>query len=187
MKRAIIVHCWGGNPEYCWYPQTKKELEEQGFEVLIPAMPDTEHPKQSAWVPFLSETVGTPNEETYLIGHSIGCATIMRYLESFPEGAKVGGVVFVAGYTDDLGIGEIHNFFETPLDLAKIRAKANHFVAIHSTNDPYVPLDRGDILKEQLGAQLIIKENMNHFSGPSDDFPMCTSLPDVAEAIHKMA
>ncbi|OHA63893.1 MAG: hypothetical protein A2940_00990 [Candidatus Wildermuthbacteria bacterium RIFCSPLOWO2_01_FULL_48_29] len=70
MKRAIIVHCWGGNPEYCWYPQTKKELEEQGFEVMVPAMPDTEHPKQSAWVPVLREVVGTPTEETYLIGHS---------------------------------------------------------------------------------------------------------------------
>ena len=27
MKRAIIVHCWDGYPEYCWYPYVKKELE----------------------------------------------------------------------------------------------------------------------------------------------------------------
>jgi len=49
-----------------------------------------------------------------------------------------------------------------------------------------VPLNRGDILKNELGAELIVKENMNHFSGPSDDLPMCTSLPEVSEAIRKM-
>lgn len=25
--KVIIVHCWGGNPDHCWYPQTKRELE----------------------------------------------------------------------------------------------------------------------------------------------------------------
>lgn len=31
MKRVILVHCWEGYPDYCWYPQTEKELEEKGF------------------------------------------------------------------------------------------------------------------------------------------------------------
>lgn len=26
MKRAIIVHCWDGYPEYCWYQSVKKDL-----------------------------------------------------------------------------------------------------------------------------------------------------------------
>lgn len=46
MKRAIIIHCWEGYPEYCWYPYAKNKLEEKGFQVEVPAFPDTENPKQ---------------------------------------------------------------------------------------------------------------------------------------------
>lgn len=187
MKKAVIVHCWGGNPEYCWYPQTKKELEALNFEVQVPEMPDTEHPKQSAWVPKLKEVVGKTDENLYLIGHSIGCATIMRYLESLVEGEKIGGVVFVAGFAESLEIEEISNFFETPIDLEKVKTKAKHFTTIHSDDDPFVPLKHGDIFKEKLGAELIVKRGMKHFSGPFDDQESCLSLPDVAQTIQKMA
>lgn len=47
MKKVVIVHCWDSYPEYCWYPQTKKELEEKDFEVVMPAMPETNLPKLS--------------------------------------------------------------------------------------------------------------------------------------------
>ena len=47
MNRVIIIHCWEGYPEYCWYPQTKKELEKEGFEVRVPEMPETISPKLS--------------------------------------------------------------------------------------------------------------------------------------------
>ena len=186
MKRVIIVHCWGGDPEYCWYPQTKKELEKLGFEVMVPAMPDTENPDMKTWVPKLREVIGELSENVYLVGHSIGCATIMRYLESLDENQKVAGVVFVAGFTDDLGMEEIHNFFTTPIDLEKIKTRANHFVAIHSDNDPFVPVKHGDIFKEKLGAELNVKHNMGHFSGPINDEESCLSLPEVAQAIQKM-
>jgi len=187
MKKVIIVHCWGGSPEYCWYPQTKKELEELGFEVMIPTMPDTENPNVETWMPKLSEVVGEPNENIFLVGHSIGCATIMRYLESLGESEKVGGVVFVAGFIDDLGLKEIHNFFTTPIDLDKVKTKANSFVAIHSDNDPFVPLKHGDTFKEQLGAELIVKHNMGHFSGSEDDGEPCLSLLEVIEAVQKIS
>ena len=187
MKKVVIVHCWEGTPEYCWYPQTKKELEELGFVVEVPAMPDAENPNMQTWVPTLASRVGEPNESVYLVGHSIGCAAIMRYLESLPENQKVGGVVFVAGFVDDLGYKELANFFETPINLAKIKTRANKFVAIHSDNDPFVPLNHGGIFKEQLGAELIVKQNMGHFSGPINNEESCVSLPDVTQAIQKIS
>lgn len=186
MKRAIIVHCWDGYPEYCWYPQTKKELEAKGFEVTVPAMPETDMPKLSLWLPMLTEVVGTPDEELYLIGHSAGCITIMRYLEGLTDTQNVGGVVFVAGFTDNLGFDELTNFFETPINFDKIQTKTKHFVAIASDNDPFVPLKHIDIFKEKLGAEVIIKHNMKHFSGEVDDEESCTSLPEVIQAILKM-
>lgn len=183
MKRVIIVHCWDGYPQYCWYPQVKKELEEKGFLVEVPAMPETNLPKLSLWLPKLKEVAGESSEDLYLIGHSAGCVTILRYLEDLDEGKKVGGVVLVAGFTDDLGFEELKNFFEDPIDFEKIKAKSDNFVLIHSDNDSYVDLKYGDLLKEKLNAKLIIKHNMGHFSGLVDNSKSVISLPDATEAI----
>ncbi len=188
MKRAIIVHCWEGYPEYCWYQSTKQELEAAGFEVQVPAMPDTEHPKMLTWVTKLQEVIGEPDGETYLIGHSVGCITVLRYLESLADEQRVAGVVLVAGFSEKLGEGyeEIDNFFATPVDFDQVRSRTNKFVAIVSDNDPYVPMRHGEIFRDQLGAELIIKHEMGHFSGHVDDEASCDQLPEVAEAIKKM-
>jgi predicted alpha/beta hydrolase family esterase len=187
MKRAIIVHCWGGVPQYCWYPWAKNELEARGFTVEVPAMPETDLPKQKLWVPALAKLIGEPNEELFLVGHSIGCAAIMRYLEQLPADKKVGGVVFVAGFTDALGIDEIANFFATPLDLAKIRPKSVHgFMNIHSDNDPYVPVIHSTNLKTGLGGEAIVLHGKGHFSGPIDNEASCTELPEVISAITRL-
>jgi len=90
MKRAIIIHCWSGGPDYCWYPQTKKELKAVGFEVFVPGMPEADAPELSTWLPELQEVIGGPDEELFLIGHSIGSVTLLRYLESLPAGKRSG-------------------------------------------------------------------------------------------------
>lgn len=186
MKKVVIVHCWDGYPEYCWYPQTKKELEAKGFSVVVPEMPETNLPKLSLWLPKLKEVVGEPNQDLYLVGHSAGVITILRYLEQLKNKQKVGGVVMVAGFTDNLGSEELKNFFESPIDFERIKLKSKYFVAIHSDNDPYVPLKHGDILKDKLGSKLIVKHDMGHFSGPVDDTKSITSLPEVSAAILEM-
>ncbi len=182
-KRAIIVHCWDGYSEYCWYPYVKKELEKQGFEVKVPAFPETEEPKLDRWLPVLKKEIGVPDENLYLIGHSVGCITILRYLEGLNPSQRIGGVVLVAGFVDDLGFEELKNFFTTDVPLEEVKDKADYFVAIHSDNDPYVPLKHGDIFKEKLGAKLIIKHNAKHFSGPVDKEDSCLELPEVVNSI----
>lgn len=187
MKRAIIVHCWDGYPEYCWYPDTKKKLEAEGFEVTVPAFPETDAPKLALWLPKLREVVGEPDEDTYLIGHSVGCITILRYLESLEDEQKIGGAVLVAGFTNDLDMEELSNFFLDPIEWDDIRYKANNFVVIQSDNDPYVPPKHGDVLEDKLNAELIIKENANHFSGPVDKEESCTQLPEVLASVLKLS
>lgn len=188
MKRAIIVHCWEGYPEYCWYPWAKRELEKRGFEVQVPTLPETESPQKDKWVAKLREIVGKPDEDLYLIGHSIGCAAIMRYLETLEENRKIGGVVFVAGFTENIGFPEIRNFFETPLDFEKIKNRTKSgFAAIQSDDDPYVDLKYADILKEKFDAEIIMKHNAKHFSGAIEGEETCSELPDVVHVIEKMA
>jgi hypothetical protein len=50
MKRVILIHGWDGFPNNCWFPWLKKELEDKDFEVIVPAMPNPEHPKVKPWV-----------------------------------------------------------------------------------------------------------------------------------------
>ncbi|MBI2529833.1 MAG: alpha/beta hydrolase, partial [Candidatus Diapherotrites archaeon] len=138
VKRAFLIHGFRGRPNRGWRPWLKKELGKLGFSVSVPAMPDANNPKMNAWVKHLADVVGTPDKDCYFIGHSLGCITILRYLESLGKNKKVGGAVLVAGFSDDLGIKELHDFFTRPVDWKKIKSNCRKFVAIHSDNDPYV-------------------------------------------------
>ena len=184
MKRAFIFHCWEGVPEYCWYPWVKKQLEEKGYQVIVPEMPETELPKQRLWIPRMEEIIGIPDENTVLIGHSIGAVSILRYLEALQD-ERVGGVVMVAGFTDNLGFEELENYFEKPLDFAKIRQHCGRFVAIHSDDDPYVDLVHSQIFEKELGAEIFVKKGKKHFSGPVDDEESCLELPEVVVAVDR--
>lgn len=193
-KRVFIIHGWGGSPNSEWLPWLKKELEKKGFEVFVPAMPNTEEPKIEEWVPFLADLVGEPNENTYFVGGSIGCQTIMRYLETLPKNKRAGRVIFVAGWFDltDFICEEIPEdkeecrkiarpWIETPINFKKVRNSANDFIAIFSDNDPYVELNNKDIFEKQLGAKIIIEHNKGHFN---DDYNI-KELPVVLDSILK--
>ena len=183
-KRAVIVHCWGGYPNYAWYPWVQEQLEAQGYEVTVPEMPDTDEPALDEWLPYLQEIIGKPDEELVLVGHSIGCVAIMRYLEALPKEQKVGKVVFVAGFTDQLGFKELENFFKTPLNFEKIKPKSERgFAAIQSDDDPYVPMQYGERLEEELDATLIVMHAVGHMSGDIDDKASCTKLPEVVSTV----
>src|ERR1700690_1832263 len=114
MKKVVFVHCWEGTPDQAWYPWLKKELEAKGFEVIVPQLPDTNSPRIAKWVPALAVAAGVVDDDTYFVGHSMGCETIVRYLEGLPEGQKVGGAVFIAGFFERLtGLDNDDNSRET--------------------------------------------------------------------------
>ena len=57
-KRAFIIHGWDGYPDEGWFPWLKTDLEKNGFQVHIPAMPESAEPKIEACVSHLSKVVG---------------------------------------------------------------------------------------------------------------------------------
>ena len=191
-KRIYIAHGWDGYPEEGWFPWLKKELEAKGFDIYVPQLPEAGSPRIHNWVPKLAEVVGTADENTYFVGHSMGCQTIVRYLESLPEGVKIGGAIFVAGFfkrltglEDDPDVQETDkHWLGTPLDLVKVKSHLPKSVAIFSDNDPYVPLDNQDDFRDKLGSEIIIEHKKGHFSGGSDGV---TELPIVLQSILKLA
>lgn len=188
-ERIFIIHGWGGNPEEGWFPWLKRELEARGFQVFVPQLPDPENPRILNWVRKLAETVGTPDEQTYFVGHSLGCQTIARYLESLPENIKVGGVIFVAGFFKRLnGLGDnqetndIANYWlNTPLDFLNIKNHFNKSVAIFSDNDPIVPLDNRDDFRDKLSSKIIVEHAKGHFAPDDGIIELPSALQSILE------
>ena len=186
IKRVFIVHGWGGNPNEAWFPWLKKELEARGYEVFVPAMPEPDEPRIETWIPFLSQLVGVPDSNTFFIGHSIGCQTIIRYLETLPEGVKIGGAVFVAGWYNlrNLETEEEQRiagpWVNTPRNDEKIRKVVNQSVAIFSDNDPFVQPENQKSWEEKVGAKIIVEHNKGHFK---EEEPAVWELPSALEAV----
>ena len=171
MKKVYVVHGWGGSPfSEGWFGWLKRELTKRNIKVDFLEMPNTDTPKINEWVKYLEENIKDVDEQTYFIGHSIGCQVIIRYLEQLPENIKVAGCIFVAGFfnlpnletQEEIKIAR--PLIETPINFEKIKIHTRNFLAIFSKNDPYVHLDEIEKFKKNLGAKIIIKEKQGHFT-----------------------
>ncbi|MFA5174380.1 MAG: alpha/beta fold hydrolase [Candidatus Pacearchaeota archaeon] len=186
MKKIYLIHGWGGYPENNWFPWLKKELERRNFEVHPLKMPNPDEPKINEWIDFLIKNINV-NEETYLIGHSMGCRAIIGFLEHCNK--KIKGVIFVAGWIA-LNNLETDQEKETAkqwtnkiIDYNKVKEKADKFVAIFSNNDPFVPFKiNSDFYKNKLNAEIIKEKNKGHF----DDEAGIKELPIVVDKLLEM-
>lgn len=195
MKRAFIIHGWGGHPEEGWFPWAKNELEMRGFEVHVPAMPDAfgkEQPQIQPRIDVIREVVGTPDENTYLIGHSIGCQSIDRYLETLPLETKIGGVVYVAGWLTLKGLEDYEEedkevakpWLETPIDFEKVRKISPKSVAIFTKDDPFVDVGNAKFYEDNLGSKTIILETGGHLNDESNTKELPVLLEEFLEMVY---
>ncbi len=185
MKKAYIVHGWGAAPEERWYSWLEEELKTRGIEAVAFEMPDTENPKIETWVKYLEDNIQNPDEETCLIGHSIGCQTILRYLERLSNKTRVGKIILVAPWfsltgleEDDLPIAE--PWEKTPIDEKKVLEHVGKIIAILSDNDPFVELEKNkNILEKNYKAEITVQPKGGHFSVDTG----ITELPVVLEML----
>lgn len=170
-KKVFLVHGWGGSSNGDWFPWMKEELEKKNIKIKAFDMPNTEHPKIEEWVKHLQENINSDeiDEDTYFIGHSIGCQTIMRYLEKLHKHKKVGGCIFVAGFFELLGLNSkelsiAHPWMTQQIHYDRILDHCTNFLCIFSDDDPYVHLEEAEKFKERLGAKILIAKKRGHFN-----------------------
>ncbi len=170
MKKIYLIHGWAGGPEKIWFPWLREELTKQNFEVIIPKMPETNVPVVKSWVEKLEEIVGTPDNNTFFIGHSIGCQAILRFLEK--QENPVGGAVFVAGWFDLRCLPSIEAesiakpWLNTEINFNKINRvlPKEKAVLIISDNDPYGCFDYNRNQFSKLVNKEIILPKAEHIS-----------------------
>ena len=168
MKKVYMVHGWGGSSEDAWFPWLKEELEARGIEVFSLDMPHSDFPKIEEWVKELEYRIDEADEESYFIGHSIGCQTILRYLEKLHKNARIGGCLFVAPWFNRINMNaeemEIaHPWINTSLDFGRIVEHSTNFVSLFSGDDPYVPQSDQETFRERLNSKIIVEKKRGHF------------------------
>ncbi|MBU0540061.1 alpha/beta fold hydrolase [Patescibacteria group bacterium] len=175
--QVILIHGYLGFPENNWFPWLKTELLSRGYEVTIPSMPNPALPVEEEWVEKLKTLIHDP-ESTILVGHSLGCAAILHYLQNYKD-PQFQGIVLVAGFGREfLKLEKFFGWFKQPLDFSKIKKAAKKWICIHSKNDRLVPFAEGEWLSKKIGAEFVVQNN-GHFLKQEG----VIELPAVLEAI----
>jgi uncharacterized protein len=184
--KFFLFHCWGGDGRSCWSGWLQDELKVSGFasSVISPDFPDTNEPRLEEWLSSIRHQVPKfdRKDEWVFIGHSLGCPTILRLLESFGPQEKSKAVILVAGFAKDLGIEPVKNFVEKEFDWEKIRSNAGAFTVINSDNDPFIGLSEGERIAKLLGANFIVEHGAGHINEGSG----FKSYPRLMEIIKKL-
>lgn len=166
MANIVIVHGTYGSPDENWFPWLKKELELLGHNVYVPSFPTPKDQSLKSWMDVFEEFKGYLDEESVVVGHSLGPAFLLSVLEIIKTPIKA--AFFVSGFTGFLGNSEFdelnRTFVVREFNWSKIRENCGMFVVIHSDNDPYVPLQKGEDLAKNLDSKLLVLKGAGHFN-----------------------
>jgi len=169
MVNIFIIHGSFGHPEENWFPWLKSELEKIGCRVFIPRFPTPENQSLQNWIKIFKEYEQYLDEESIVVGHSIGPAFLLNMLENIDK--PITAAFFVSGFTGSLNnpkFDKINSTFsDRHFDWKKIKNNCLKFFVFHSDNDPYVPIQKAEDLAKNLGVDIILVKNAGHFSEKS--------------------
>ena len=176
-KNAIILHGTGDKPDQFWFPYIKAALENKGYSVWLPQLPNAEKPNLKDWLSFVLEN-GTISSDTILIGHSAGAQLILTLLEKID--CQVKQVILVSGYAEALP-NDPESKERRELNLEAMKPHAKDIIFINSDNDPWGCNDvQGRIMFDNLGGTQIIRHEGHMGSTthkqPYKEFPLLTQL-----------
>jgi len=165
MKNAFLVHSTGGSPFETFYPWLSTELKKIGYKVECPQFPTPEGQTLENWMAVAKPFLKNFNEETVLVGRSIGGPFVLRLLEASP--VKTNAAFIVAGFCSGPIMPEfqpvVQTFIEKPFNWKKIRANAKSFFVYHSDNDPYLKEEKGREVAKNLGIEMTLVPGAEHF------------------------
>ena len=179
MPNAIIFHGTNCTPNSYWFPSIKKSLEQSGYEVWVPQLPEADKPSIDVWVPYIIKN-GKISEETVIVGHSAGAAVILSILEELK--IKISQAILVAGFPFYPGGDPI---LKSAYNWEKIKSNVDEMIFVNSDNDPYGHDDvDGRIMLEMLdkegGIQIIMKGQghmgTSEFNQSYKEFPLLLRL-----------
>jgi len=163
----FIFHGTEGYPEENWFPWMRQELESRGYEVIVPQFPSPPGvpAKIDGWFTVLDQYRDKINEDTVIIGHSLGGLFTLRVLEKLDSAIQTAAFVGTPiGVRPILNYERDSSFCGFEFNWDTIMHKARNFIVFQSDDDPYVGLGNGEELAEHLGVELSFVSNAGHFN-----------------------
>lgn len=181
VPRVILIHGYGADPDSHWFPWLKDQLGANN--VTIPALPDSSAPDAATWVRLAAEAIAQADENTVVIGHSLGGITALRGLAAQPDGFRVAGVVLVAGFAEDLpGYDALNPFTVQDVDIEALRSTSLNRTVFVADVDPVLDTAIVKRLADRFGADLIEVPGAGHFQ--IDDG--VTQFPELLEVVRSI-
>lgn len=185
MKKVFIIHGFNGAPNGGWRPWLLGELSKKDVYACALPMPTPDKPEKNEWIKTINDAVQAPNEEVFLVGHSLGVPAVLRYLETLKENQRIGGAVLVSGPIFEIkkeGYEKVNAFLAPAFNFDHLKNVSKNFAVIHGEDDKSVPFSDGEFLSKNLACELIPIPNGGHLNGSAG----WTELPQLLEALEKM-
>jgi predicted alpha/beta hydrolase family esterase len=143
-----------------WKPWIKKQLESKGIEVSNELYPQDWLPNYKKWKEVFDKN--NINEETTLIGHSSGCAFLVRWLGESKQ--KISKLILVAPWKIPDGNDElIKEFYNYPIE-NKIKERVNKVIIFTSNDEEEDGKRSAKMFSEALNGEIIELKNHGHFT-----------------------
>ena len=180
-SRVGIVYGWCGSSALHWQTWLARKCRKLGMKTAYPKLPNKQRPKLGEWMTALGKALPRVDEETALVGHSLGCNAILRFLKR-KSVKRVGLVVLVAPLSLKQVLESDAPFvapFLRDLDCAAARKKALRIVVLVSNDDSWSDLKDVRMLARKLGAELRVVRGGGHLNASAGFH----SFPEVLELL----
>lgn len=180
-RTAIFVHGFEDDENGQYSPWKdgwiKEKLEDLGYKVIAPNMPGSHHPNRKEWISFLKNFEKQINNNTILIGHSLGCAAIVDFLNETNKKVKAVYLIAPASEIVDFAkfkkewrnensdIQSVEDFVKNETEWDQLKNKAEAAKVILSDNDKYVPFEKTLKFFESKGIGCLVLHEQKHFIG----------------------
>ncbi len=163
-KYVYIIHGYGASPERHWFPWLQGKLQSSEVRAAVLSMPEPLTPSCTAWIHALQQQITTLTENTYFVAHSLGCITLLTYLQQAHLSGTIGGLLLVSGFAASLPtLPLLDAFTRTPPDYARICQIAPKRAVLSAHDDPVVPFALSQGLARQLHADFYARTAVGHF------------------------
>lgn len=143
-----------------WIPWTKKQLEDRGINTETPLMPEPWHPVYENFKREFEKY--SVDEDTTLIGHSCGCAFLVRWLGETKK--KIDRLILVAPWKINDEQDEFReNFYTFPIDKS-IAERVNKIYFFTSNTEEENGKKSLKMYHDALSGEIISLPNHSHYT-----------------------
>ncbi len=166
----ILIHGFKGHSNKNFFPWLKSEVEKDGHQVFCPDLPNTRDPNIEEQVDYILAHAKI-DENTILVGHSLGGAVTMKLLEKINK--KVAKVLFTDSFVKpeftDHGRSEVEKSCDWKFNFAKIKKLSDEFIVLADSSFTVIPEEQSYEMKKSFDAELIFVQPMaDHFDSKKE-------------------